>query len=86
MLEPAIDTGGPMGRMVLIVLGMVVEMELGFLRDRQRAGRAFTRVARPLSTAHASCRCARKRWALSKLPRRCKGENVYKALKAAGVN
>jgi DNA invertase Pin-like site-specific DNA recombinase len=37
-LEPAIDTGGPMGRMVLTVLGVVAEMELGFIRDRQRAG------------------------------------------------
>jgi hypothetical protein len=38
VLEPAIDTGGPMSRMVLTVLGMVAEMELGFIRDRQRAG------------------------------------------------
>jgi len=38
VLEPEIDTGGPMGRMVLTVLGMVAEMELGFIRDRQRAG------------------------------------------------
>ena len=38
VLEPAIDTGGPMGRMVLTVLGMVAEMELGFIRDRRRAG------------------------------------------------
>ena len=38
VLEPAIDTAGPMGRMVLTVLGMVAEMELGFIRDRQRAG------------------------------------------------
>jgi DNA invertase Pin-like site-specific DNA recombinase len=38
VLEPAIDTGGPMGRMVLTVLGMVAEMEFGFIRDRQRAG------------------------------------------------
>ena len=38
VLEPAIDTGGPMGRMVLTMLGMVAEMELGFIRDRQRAG------------------------------------------------
>ena len=37
VLEPAIDTGGPMGRMVLTVLGMVAEMELGLIRDRQRA-------------------------------------------------
>jgi hypothetical protein len=27
-----------MGRMILTVLGMVAEMELGFIRDRQRAG------------------------------------------------
>jgi DNA invertase Pin-like site-specific DNA recombinase len=27
-----------MGRMVVTVLGMVAEMELGFIRDRQRAG------------------------------------------------
>jgi DNA invertase Pin-like site-specific DNA recombinase len=38
VLEPAIDTGGPMGRMVLTVLGMVAEMGLGFIRDRQRTG------------------------------------------------
>jgi DNA invertase Pin-like site-specific DNA recombinase len=38
VLEPAIDTGGPMGRVVLTVLGMVAEMELDFIRDRQRAG------------------------------------------------
>jgi DNA invertase Pin-like site-specific DNA recombinase len=38
VLEPAIDTGGPMGRMVLTVLCMVAGMELGFIRDRQRAG------------------------------------------------
>ena len=37
LLEPAINTG-PIGRMVLTVLGMVAEMELGFIRDRQRAG------------------------------------------------
>jgi DNA invertase Pin-like site-specific DNA recombinase len=36
VLEPAIETAGPMGRMVLSVLGMVAEMELGFVRDRQR--------------------------------------------------
>ena len=34
VLEPAIDTGGPMGRMVLTVLGTVAEMELGFIHDR----------------------------------------------------
>jgi hypothetical protein len=29
VLEPAIDTGGPMGHVVLTVLGMLAEMELG---------------------------------------------------------
>ena len=38
VLEPAIDTTGPMGTMVLTVLGMVSEMELGFIKERQRAG------------------------------------------------
>jgi DNA invertase Pin-like site-specific DNA recombinase len=38
VLEPAIDTCGPMGKMILTVLGMVAEMELGFIRERQRAG------------------------------------------------
>jgi DNA invertase Pin-like site-specific DNA recombinase len=34
VLEPEIDTSGPMGRMVLTVLGMAAEMELGSIRDR----------------------------------------------------
>lgn len=38
VLEPAIDTSGPMGTMVLTVLGMVSEMELGFIKERQRMG------------------------------------------------
>ena len=38
VLEPEIDTAGPMGKMVLTVLGMVAEMELRFIRDRQAAG------------------------------------------------
>jgi DNA invertase Pin-like site-specific DNA recombinase len=38
VLEPDISTKGPMGKMVLTVLGMVAEMELGFIRDRQRVG------------------------------------------------
>jgi DNA invertase Pin-like site-specific DNA recombinase len=38
VLEPAIDTAGPMGKMVLTVLGMVAEMELSFIKERQRAG------------------------------------------------
>jgi len=38
VLEPAINTAGPMGKMVLTVLGMVAEMELGFIKERQAAG------------------------------------------------
>jgi DNA invertase Pin-like site-specific DNA recombinase len=38
VLEPAIDTCGVAGRMIMTVLGMVAEMELSFIKDRQRAG------------------------------------------------
>jgi DNA invertase Pin-like site-specific DNA recombinase len=38
VLEPAVSTEGTMGKVVLTVLGMVAEMELGFIRERQRAG------------------------------------------------
>ena len=38
ILEPEITTAGDMGRMVITVLGMVADMELKFIRDRQRAG------------------------------------------------
>jgi DNA invertase Pin-like site-specific DNA recombinase len=76
VLEPVIDTGGPMGRMVLTVLGMVAEMELGFIRDRQRAGIDAAKAkgihkGRPVTfdRARASCRRARKEWAPPRLPR-----------------
>ena len=38
VLEPEVTTVGDMGRMVITVLGMVADMELKFIRDRQRAG------------------------------------------------
>ena len=38
VLEPAIDTSGPMGTVMLTVLGMVSEMELGIIKERQRVG------------------------------------------------
>lgn len=38
VLEPEVTTAGDMGRMVITVLGMVADMELRFIRDRQRAG------------------------------------------------
>jgi DNA invertase Pin-like site-specific DNA recombinase len=92
MLEPAIDTGGPMGRMVLTVLGMVAEMELGFIRDRQRAGidaakAKGIRAAWPLSTARiVSLRKGGMGVTeIAKAVGRKRG-NVYKTLKPAGLN
>jgi len=38
VLEPEVTTAGDMGCMVITVLGMVADMELKFIRDRQRAG------------------------------------------------
>lgn len=38
VLEPEVTTAGDMGRLVVTVLGMVADMELKFIRDRQRAG------------------------------------------------
>lgn len=38
VLEPEVTTAGDMGRMIITVLGMVADMELKFIRDRQRAG------------------------------------------------
>jgi DNA invertase Pin-like site-specific DNA recombinase len=38
VLEPYVTTKGQTGRIVLTVLGMVAEMELGFIKERQRAG------------------------------------------------
>lgn len=38
VLKPDISTASAMGKMVLTVLGMVSEMELGFVRKRQQAG------------------------------------------------
>jgi hypothetical protein len=37
-LDPAIDTSGEMGKVILTVLGMVSQMELTFIKERQRAG------------------------------------------------
>ncbi len=38
VLEPEVSTAGSMGRMVVTILGMVADMELKFIKDRQRAG------------------------------------------------
>ena len=93
VLEPAIDTGGPMGRMVLTVLGMVAEMELSFIKDRQRAGIEAAKArgvykGRPVTFDHAKIVALRKQGlGATEIARAvgCKRGNVYKALKAAGV-
>src|SRR3546814_9156942 len=38
ILEPEVTTVGDMGRMVITILGMVADMELKIIKDRQRAG------------------------------------------------
>jgi DNA invertase Pin-like site-specific DNA recombinase len=64
-----------MGRMVLTVLGMVAEMELGFIRDRLRAGIDAAKAkgiykGRPVTFDRAaSCRHAKKEWAPLRSPR-----------------
>ena len=94
VLEPAIDTGGPMGHMVLTVLGIVAEMELGFIRDRQRAGIDAAKAkgvykGRRATFDRARIVALRKEGigatAIAKAVR-CKRGNVYKTLKAVGLN
>ena len=94
VLEPAIDTGGAMGRMVLTVLGMVAEMELGFIRDRQRAGIDAAKAkgiykGRPATFDRARIVSLRKDgMGATEIVKAvgCKRGNVYKTLKAAGLN
>lgn len=55
VLEPEIDTSGPMGKMILTVLGMVSEMELSLSKNasvwalRQPSSKGFTKGAQPRS-------------------------------------
>lgn len=44
VLEPDIDTSKPEGRIVLTTLPMVAEMELIFIKERQRAGIAAAKA------------------------------------------
>lgn len=45
VLEPYVSTKGDTGRIVLTVLGMVAEMERGFIKARQRDGIAKAKEA-----------------------------------------
>ncbi|AYE84631.1 helix-turn-helix domain-containing protein [Sulfitobacter sp. D7] len=44
IFEPEVTTAGNMTRMVITVLGVVADMELKFIRDRQRAGNEAVKV------------------------------------------
>jgi DNA invertase Pin-like site-specific DNA recombinase len=64
ILEPDVSTAGPLGRMVLTVLGMVAEMELGFIKERQAAGIAKAKAngvykGRPVTLDHDQIRALR---------------------------
>jgi DNA invertase Pin-like site-specific DNA recombinase len=81
VLEPAIDTGGPMGKMVLTVLGMVAEMELAAKAKGVYKGR-------PPTFDHAKIVALRKQGkGATEIARAvgCQRGNVYKALKASGL-
>jgi DNA invertase Pin-like site-specific DNA recombinase len=93
VLEPAIETEGPMGCMVLTVLGMVAEMELGFIRDRQRAGIDAAKAkgvykGRPVTFDRARIVALGKEgMGATEIAKAvgCKQGNVYKTLKGCRV-
>lgn len=91
VLEPEISTAGPLGKMVLTVLGMVAEMELGFIKDRQAAGIAKAKAAgvykgRPVSLDHEQIKTLHSQGvgptAIAK-QLNCSRGAVYKALTAS---
>jgi DNA invertase Pin-like site-specific DNA recombinase len=91
VLEPAVDTAGPIGKVVLTVLGMVAEMELGFIRDRQRAGIERAKAkgvyrGRPVSFDHARIVALREQgMGATEIAKAvgCKRGAVYKVLNKA---
>ena len=91
VLEPAISTAGPMGKVMLTVLGMVSEMELGFIKERQRAGIESAKAAgvykgRPVSLDHDKLVKLHKQGVgATEIARQmeCSRSAVYKVLNAA---
>lgn len=91
VLEPPISTDGPIGKMVLTVLGMVAEMELGFIKERQRAGIEAAKSrgvykGRPVTLDHAKVvELHRQGLGPTTIAEtlRCSRGAVYKVLKAA---
>lgn len=90
VLEPEVNTAGPMGRMVLTVLGMVAEMELGFIKERQRAGIEKAKAegvykGRPVKLDHSKIRELRAQgMGATDIAAKvgCKRAMVYKVLNA----
>ena len=88
VLEPHVSTKGQTGRIVLTVLGMVAEMELGFIRERQRAGIEKARAngvykGRPITLDHAKVNAlAAEGIGATEIARRmgCSRGAVYKVL------
>jgi DNA invertase Pin-like site-specific DNA recombinase len=79
--------------MVLTVLGMVAEMELGFIRERQRTGIEAAKArgvykGRPVTFDHTKIVALRKEGlGATEIARAvgCNRGNVYKTLKAAEI-
>jgi DNA invertase Pin-like site-specific DNA recombinase len=90
VLEPEISTDGPMGKMVLTVLDMVAEMELGFIKERQRAGIEKAKAegvykGRPVTLDHQKIKALHvEGMGASEIAMRidCSRGAVYKALNA----
>lgn len=90
VLEPEVSTAGPMGRMILTVLGMVAEMELGFIKERQRAGIEKAKAegvykGRPAKIDHSKIRELRAQGVgATEIAAKvgCKRAMVYKVLRA----
>jgi DNA invertase Pin-like site-specific DNA recombinase len=91
ILEPEVSTAGPLGRMVVTVLGMVAEMELGFIKERQTAGIAKAKAngvykGRPVSLDHNQIRALRSQGlgatAIAK-QLGCSRGAIYKAMNAS---
>ena len=92
VLDPHVSTKGQAGRIVLTVLGMVGEMELQFIRERQRAGIERAKAegvykGRPVTLDHETIKSLRASgmgateiaWKVG-----CSRAAVYKVLRTGG--
>jgi DNA invertase Pin-like site-specific DNA recombinase len=88
VLEPDISTAGPMGKVMMTVLGMVAEMELGFIKERQKAGIEKAKAegvykGRPVTLDHEKIKALHAEgMGATELARRmgCSRGAIYKAL------